>query len=455
MEKAQREDCLIHCITNPISINQVANTILALGARPVMVEHPAEAEEITSTASSLLLNLGNITDVRMQSMKISLKTANDKGIPVTLDVCGAACSTLRKRFIRELLSSGTITVIKGNYSEILALTDDTYSASGVDAADNTDEDRIKSAVLSLAENTGAIVVATGRVDLVGSEGSITEVTGGSDQLSSVTGTGCMSGAVIATYLAREVSVGSVISACRYFKKCGEEAETNEGPGTFMVDLMDCLAFPKPVLDTTLYFITDSTGFEEDEFLDRVNAALAGGVTLLQLREKTRTAGEYIDLARKVHKISSKFGVPLIIDDRVDVMLAAGCEGVHVGAEDMPVAQARKLIGKRKILGATAKTVEAAQKAYADGADYLGVGAIYPTTTKVKTVLTPVSTLDAITKAVPIPVNAIGGLNSGNIDILKNINISGVCAVSAIMKADSPELAARELKQAFLELRRNS
>ena len=291
----------------------------------------------------------------------------------------------------------------------------------------------------------ALVVATGRVDLVGSEGSITEVTGGSDQLSSVTGTGCMSGAVIATYLAREVSVGSVISACTYFKKCGEEAETNEGPGTFMVDLMDCLAFPKPVLDTTLYFITDSTGFEEDEFLDRVNAALAGGVTLLQLREKTRSTGEYIDLARKVHKISSMFGVPLIIDDRVDVMLAAGCEGVHVGAEDMPVAQARKLIGKRKILGATAKTVEAAQKAYADGAVYLGVGAIYPTTTKVKTVLTPVST----------PVNAIGGLNSGNIDILKNINISGVCAVSAIMKADSPELAARELKQAFLELRRNS
>lgn len=455
MEKAQREDCLIHCITNPISINQVANAILALGARPVMAEHPQEAEEITSTASSLLLNLGNITDVRMESMKISLKTAGSRGIPVTLDVCGAACSSLRKAFIRELLSEGRITVIKGNFSEILALTDDNYSASGVDAEYNTDEERIRSAVLSLAEDTGAIVVATGRKDLVGSAGTITEVTGGSDQLSSVTGTGCMSGAVIATFLAREVSADSVISACRYFKRCGEEAETAEGPGTFMAGLMDCLASPKPVLDTTLYFITDSTGFEEKVFLDRVRSALAGGVTLLQLREKTRSTNEYINLARKVHEISAKFGVPLIIDDRVDVMLAADCEGVHVGAEDMPVAQARRLIGRRKILGATAKTVEAAQKAYADGADYLGVGAIYPTTTKVKTVLTPVSTLDAITKAVPIPVNAIGGLNSGNIDILKNINISGVCAVSAIMKADSPEKAARDLKQAFLELRRNS
>lgn len=455
MEKAQREDCLIHCITNPISINQVANTILALGARPVMVEHPAEAEEITSTASSLLLNLGNITDVRMQSMKISLKTANDKGIPVTLDVCGAACSSLRRAYIKELLSEGSLTVIKGNYSEILALTDETYSASGVDATDNTDEDMIKGAVLSLAGKTGAVIVATGKTDLIGSQGTVTEVTGGTDQLASVTGTGCMSGAVIATFLAREISAGSVISACRYFKKCGEAAATPEGPGSFMTALLDCLASPKAELDMTLYLVTDSTGLDENVFLGKVRSALEGGVTILQLREKMRPTNEYIDLARKVHAIAREFGVPLIIDDRVDVMLAADCEGVHVGAEDMPVALARRLIGRQKILGATAKTVEAAKKACADGADYLGVGAIYPTTTKVKTVLTSTDTLDAITKAVPIPVNAIGGLNAGNIDILKGINISGVCAVSAIMKADSPKEAASALKQAFLELRRDT
>ena len=148
-------------------------------------------------------------------------------------------------------------------------------------------------------------------------------------------------------------------------------------------------------------------------------------------------------------------MPLIIDDRIDVMLASGAEGVHVGAEDMPVATARKLIGKDKILGATAKTVEAATKAYNDGADYLGVGAIYPTTTKVKTVLTSTETLDAITKAVPIPANAIGGLNATNLGVLKGINIAGVCAVSAIMKADSPKDAAIELKQAFEDIRRNA
>ena len=208
-------------------------------------------------------------------------------------------------------------------------------------------------------------------------------------------------------------------------------------------------------DTGLYFITDSTGFERDEFLARVRSALEGGVTIMQLREKNRTTREYIDIADAVHAITKEFGVPLIIDDRIDVMLAVNAEGVHVGAEDMPVAVARKLIGKDKILGATAKTVEAAIKAYGDGADYLGVGAIYPTTTKVKTVLTSTETLDAITKAVPIQVNAIGGLNSSNLGVLKGINIAGVCAVSAIMKADCPKTAAEDLRKAFEEIRRNA
>jgi thiamine-phosphate pyrophosphorylase len=207
------------------------------------------------------------------------------------------------------------------------------------------------------------------------------------------------------------------------------------------------------IDTTLYFITDSTGFSEEEFLARVRSALEGGVTILQLREKNRTTREYIDLAAKVHEITKEYNVPLIIDDRVDVMLATDSEGVHVGAEDMPVGTARKLIGKDKILGATAKTVEAARKAYEDGADYLGVGAIYPTTTKVKTVLTSTDTLRDITKAVPIPVNAIGGLNKDNLDVLKGIDIKGVCAVSAIMKADSPKEAARSLLNAFEDIRR--
>ena len=204
-------------------------------------------------------------------------------------------------------------------------------------------------------------------------------------------------------------------------------------------------------DTSLYFITDSTSFTEEEFLRRTEAALQGGVTFLQIREKDRSTREYIALAEKVHALTRKYNVPLIIDDRVDVALAMDAEGVHVGQSDMPVATARRLLGEEKIIGATAKTVPQAMEAYEQGADYLGVGAIYPTTTKVKTVLTSTDTLRDICDAVPIPANAIGGLNKDNIDVLAGIPIAGVCVVSAIMKAENPQKATVELIDRAKEL----
>lgn len=206
------------------------------------------------------------------------------------------------------------------------------------------------------------------------------------------------------------------------------------------------------MDTTLYLVTDSSYHTEETFLRTVEEALRGGVTLLQLREKTKSAREYMDLAFKVKKIADRYGVPLLIDDRVDVAAAVGAAGVHVGQSDIPVADARKILGPDKIVGATAKTVEQATEAWKQGADYLGVGAIYPTTTKVKTVLTKVSTLKEICRAVPIPVNAIGGLNAGNMDVLEGTGIAGICVVSAIMKAEDPEKTAEELKAETLRIK---
>ena len=205
------------------------------------------------------------------------------------------------------------------------------------------------------------------------------------------------------------------------------------------------------LDTTLYFITDSTCVPEDRFLPVVEAACKGGATIMQLREKDRSTREYMELAKATHEITARYGIPLIIDDRVDVALAMGAEGVHVGQSDMPVRDARRLLGSEKIIGATTKTVPQALEAYEQGADYLGCGAIYPTTTHVKTVITPVETLKDVVKAVPIPVNAIGGLNKDNIFVLKDSGIAGICVVSAIMKSPDPENATRELKQTFKEL----
>ena len=204
-------------------------------------------------------------------------------------------------------------------------------------------------------------------------------------------------------------------------------------------------------DTSLYFITDSTGFTEEEFLCRTEEALQGGVTILQLREKEKSTREYLALAEKVHKLTQKYNVPLIIDDRLDIAMAVDAEGVHLGQSDMPIHIARKIFGNHKIIGATAKTVPQALEGYEQGADYLGVGAIYPTTTKVKTILTSTDALWDICNAVPIPVNAIGGLNKDNMDILAGIPIAGICVVSAIMKAEDPKLAAMELRRRGKEL----
>ena len=201
----------------------------------------------------------------------------------------------------------------------------------------------------------------------------------------------------------------------------------------------------------LYLVTNSDGKSEEEFLTALEEAIEGGVTFIQIREKNKSTAEYIDLVSKALEITRKHNVPLVVDDRVDVVLATGADGVHVGREDMPVETARKILGPDKIVGATTKTVEQALAAYKAGADYLGVGAIYPTTTKVKTVLTSTDTLNDICNAVPVPANAIGGLNKDNLGVLKGIPIAGICVVSAIMKAEDPRKAAAELVKAVEEL----
>lgn len=201
----------------------------------------------------------------------------------------------------------------------------------------------------------------------------------------------------------------------------------------------------------MYLVTDSTGKTDDVFLDIVEKSCNGGITLLQIREKNRSGREFLDLAIKVKNLADKYNIPLVINDRIDIALASDASGVHVGQSDIPVYYARKLMGKEKIVGATTKTVEQALEAYNQGADYLGVGAIFPTTTKVVTRITEVSTLNEICKSVPIPTVAIGGLNINNIDILKDSPISGISVVSAIMKAEDPEKAASELKRKITDM----
>ena len=195
----------------------------------------------------------------------------------------------------------------------------------------------------------------------------------------------------------------------------------------------------------LYLVTNRYQDSLESFLEKVETACRSGVTIVQLREKNLTTNQYYQLAKQVKEITDAYQVPLIIDDRLDVCLAVDAAGLHIGDDELPVSVARKVLGPDKILGVTAKTVKRALEAEEGGADYLGTGAIFPTTTKENAPITLISTLKTICQRVAIPVVAIGGLTSENIDQLIGTGIAGVAVVRDLMQAEDIEAKT----QAFL------
>ena len=195
----------------------------------------------------------------------------------------------------------------------------------------------------------------------------------------------------------------------------------------------------------LYLVTNRYQDSLENFLEKVETACRSGVTIVQLREKNLTTNQYYQLAKQVKEITDAYQVPLIIDDRLDVCLAVDAAGLHIGDDELPVSVARKILGPEKILGVTAKTVKRALEAETSGADYLGTGAIFPTTTKENAPITLISTLKTICQTVAIPVVAIGGLTSENIDQLAATGIAGVAVVRDLMQAEDIEAKT----QAFL------
>ena len=195
----------------------------------------------------------------------------------------------------------------------------------------------------------------------------------------------------------------------------------------------------------LYLVTNRYQDSLQSFLEKIETACRSGVTIVQLREKNLTTNQYYQLAKQVKEITDAYQVPLIIDDRLDVCLAVDAAGLHIGDDELPVSVARKVLGPEKILGVTAKTVKRALEAEEGGADYLGTGAIFPTTTKENAPITLISTLRTICQRVAIPVVAIGGLTSENIDQLVDTGIAGVAVVRDLMQAEDIETKT----QAFL------
>ncbi|WP_295113961.1 thiamine phosphate synthase [uncultured Methanobrevibacter sp.] len=201
------------------------------------------------------------------------------------------------------------------------------------------------------------------------------------------------------------------------------------------------------IDLSLYLVTDNSD-DVEKFLNTIEEGIKGGVSVVQIREKTADTLDFYELAMKVKRITSKYNVPLIINDRVDVALAIDADGVHVGQTDMPCDVTRKLVGNDKIVGVSAATIEEAKKAEKDGADYIGTGAVFPTATKDDAPSITKKDLSEIVKSINIPVVAIGGINLDNASELKDTGIAGLSVVSAIMSSDNPKESSEELLNIF-------
>lgn len=196
----------------------------------------------------------------------------------------------------------------------------------------------------------------------------------------------------------------------------------------------------------LYAITDQAFAGEKNLLQQIEEALASGVTFLQLREKNMDRQEFLKEAIAVRKLTRQYGVPFIINDDVDIAIECDADGVHVGQEDLTAAKVRSRIGPDRILGVTAKTTDQAVKAWKDGADYLGSGAVFPSPTKKNAIGITMEQLSAICRSVPIPVTAIGGITYENVSLLQGTGISGVSVVSGIFGQPDIPAAVRALKE---------
>lgn len=234
---------LIHCITNHITINDCANVVLSIGGKPIMAEHNNECADITSSAKALAVNLGNISDNRMKSIMISGKTAYKKGIPSIIDIVGVSCSKLRLNFAIDFIDKYKPMVIKGNMSEIKAIFGLDTKSEGVDVNDEdaTTKETINnniSIVRNLAIKTNSVIVATGAIDIISNGNETYIIKNGCEELSRITGTGCMLNVLIGTYISRNNIIDGAILGTVVMGISGELSKNAKGTASFKIELID-------------------------------------------------------------------------------------------------------------------------------------------------------------------------------------------------------------------------
>ncbi len=476
---------LVHNITNFVVMNNTANALLAIGASPVMAHAKEEMVEMSSMAGALVINIGTLTPDWVDAMIIAGKNAVKRGIPVVLDPVGAGATTYRTESCVRIMSECMPNIIRGNGSEIMVL-EQAYSkylaqngkkvgvleseeikSKGVDSTASSNA-AVESAK-RLAKLTGAVVSISGATDYITDGETVNTVPIGSPMMTKVTGLGCSASAITGAFAAvNKDYLEAATNAMFIMGLAGHSAAAkSNGPGSLQLNFLDELYnatdnyFSKEkaerLFKTPLYLVTDRHFFgldttlpdnqcKADNLLEKtVLEAVENGVSMVQLREKECSSEEFIYLAKRLHRMLKQYNVPLIINDRIDVALAADAEGVHVGQSDSSVDEARRILGPSKIIGLSVETLEQAVDANSYDIDYVAVSPVFRTPTKTDTNdgfgLDGLSMVASFSKH---PVVAIGGIHKENALDVMNAGADAIAVVSEIMAAKEPGRATAEL-----------
>lgn len=470
IKKVREINPLVEQVTNYVTINDCANVTLSIGASPVMADGKEEVEGFTKIANSLVLNFGIIDVQPLDTIIKAGKTANENNIPIVFDPVGMGAIEYRDKAILELLENVHMSVIKGNAGEIMALAGKSGVTKGVDSLAESSE-AIESAI-KIANKYRCTCAVTGKIDIITDGRYLVKIENQSNILSYITGTGCMIASLVGSFLGAEnTSLVSAVAGVMAMSISGEKALEREekeknGIASYRVDVMNNIYHFDP--DTikkyakisiekinhkfSMYLITDEKSCLGKDLYQCVEESIKGGANIVQLREKDLGTRDFFDRAVKIKEICHKHNVAMVINDRIDIALAVDADGVHLGQSDMPIEIAKKLIGYNKIIGISAGNLEEAKEAEKNGADYIGVGAVFATSTKKDADGIGRETLKEITDKVSIPVLAIGGIKVENMDYLKGTNIDGICVISDILKSDDCKKRTEELVEKFNEIK---
>jgi thiamine-phosphate pyrophosphorylase len=444
---------LVHCLSNYVSMDYMARGLLAAGARPVMVLDKSESGIMAAHAGALTLNTGTWGPDRQAAMLVAGEAAVKAGIPIVLDPVGAGALPVRTQAALEILERVKVTAIRGNGGEILGLAGHMGRTRGVDSAIDPGRDtQVLAAARELARRFGCLVVATGKTDLVTDGRRTLSIRAGHPLMGEIPGSGCLGAALLAAGLAAAgPSLETAAEAMLWIAYAGELAAGQaKGPGSFVEAYLDVLysldslpagrVTPHLADRLSVYPIVSGT-----TPLSVIEQTLAAGAGVIQFREKKLPMPQQVEAAAAVRDLCRQYGAIFLINDRVDLALAVGADGVHLGQEDLPVADARRLLGSDAVIGATCETPAEALTALVQGADYIGTGPVYATPSKADAGEPQgPAIVERVTAATPLPVVGIGGIGIGGAAPVIAAGACGVSVISAILSAPDPAAATRIL-----------